>query len=305
MRRRRFGFTLVELLVVIGIIALLISILLPALSRARRQAKTVQCSSNMRQIAMAMLMYMNDNRGKFPPVQAKASTIYPQGFWWPTILVEGKYINAPSLYDHPDSDPKTDKQFNGTSVFYCPEGLNPDDVAYQNSNGGGDYPTDGKNNGFSIGDDEAAAKRGFGAASWYMLNSRVTTDTNSNSKGQRRTPFVYFDEKDPVKNTAEILSSDFQRSLGQVKKGSELLMIVEASSPNWFDQKESPPDHPGNFLRRLGARHGKVTPDGANAYTNMAFFDGHVGLYPTVRFESPKDMMDKATQEVIFYLNKQ
>jgi prepilin-type processing-associated H-X9-DG protein len=90
-----------------------------------------------------------------------------------------------------------------------------------------------------------------------------------------------------------------------VKKGSELLMIVEASSPNWFDQKESPPDHPGNFLRRLGARHGKVTPDGANAYTNMAFFDGHVGLYPTVRFESPKDMMDKATQEVIFYLNKQ
>lgn len=64
--RGTVGFTLVELLVVIGIIALLISILLPALGKAQMAAKRTQCMSNMRQLAMAIVSFANDHKGVMP-----------------------------------------------------------------------------------------------------------------------------------------------------------------------------------------------------------------------------------------------
>lgn len=64
--RAHRGFTLVELLVVIGIIALLIGILLPVLSRARDAGNRTACLSNMRQLGMAFVMYTQENKGTFP-----------------------------------------------------------------------------------------------------------------------------------------------------------------------------------------------------------------------------------------------
>lgn len=306
---RRHAFTLVELLVVIGIIAVLIGVLLPALQKARRAAATVQCSSNMKQIAMGMVMYINANKGHFPPAQIKQdSTNYPNGWWWPTELVRGKYITAPSIYSTPNSS-TGDKKFNRSSCFFCPEGLEED----YGKGGVGDYPTDSANNKYQIVNDQQAADEGFGIASWYMLNSRNLSTSGAWPDGTKISPFLYFNN---ATSGPDLRDSRWQRQMSMIRKPAEVVMIVEAADTNWMDQATPSSRYPNIYCKRMGARHGKKTADGANAYTNLAFFDGHVGLYPTEPFTkkvtdpqfqgaNPDSGLVTFYQGTIFFLNKQ
>jgi prepilin-type N-terminal cleavage/methylation domain-containing protein/prepilin-type processing-associated H-X9-DG protein len=116
-RRARRGFTLVELLVVIGIIALLISILLPSLNAARRQAERIACSANLRSVGQAYQMYANEHKGFYPPVQVWH---WPSGHWGNGIYGWTKPDGPAILYDNGLlPDPR---------VMYCPgnDALRPD-----------------------------------------------------------------------------------------------------------------------------------------------------------------------------------
>ncbi len=88
------AFTLIELLVVIAIIALLLGILLPAMGRARLQAKIVAVNAELREIGMALEAYSLENNGKFPPTRVDCM-LGEHFYQLPLELVESKYLPVP------------------------------------------------------------------------------------------------------------------------------------------------------------------------------------------------------------------
>src|SRR5688500_8163212 len=90
---RRTGFTLVELLVVIGIIALLIAVLMPALAGARAQANRLVCATNVRTLAQVALQYAHDNKGWIPRNYAHNEPPFPS---WVDLLVRSMKRNLPT-----------------------------------------------------------------------------------------------------------------------------------------------------------------------------------------------------------------
>jgi prepilin-type N-terminal cleavage/methylation domain-containing protein/prepilin-type processing-associated H-X9-DG protein len=101
--RRRHGFTLVELLVVIGIIALLISILLPALSRAREQGNALKCLSNLRQLTTAFVMYSNAYQKNGLPRPAGGGSQKEDWIYWESARNVTDSVIAPFIGNQPFS----------------------------------------------------------------------------------------------------------------------------------------------------------------------------------------------------------
>ena len=100
---KRQSFTLVELLVVIGIIALLVGMLMPALSKARRQAQSVACQSNLRQVGYALVTYSLQWHGWMYPPELNSGK--PENERWPVYVFKPAVWNPPVMLCPADLEP--------------------------------------------------------------------------------------------------------------------------------------------------------------------------------------------------------
>ena len=290
----------------------------------------------MRQVALALINYINDNRGILPPafVSQEVGSPYPDGWFWAAELMHQGYIAAPNIYPNGVAATGTAKgtastnKFNLTpaSPFRCPEGIAPTDLnggsGTSTTTAAGNFPTASQNNGYVYGAADNPRYDGgtpYGVASWYQLCSRETgyTDddfpltTGSSSVGANNEPFLYYDSsKDtfagpPAMSSATIggqLSYTlWRRNVSMIRHSAIMCMIAEAASLNWVSNTSTLNNGETMWIPRWAARHGQTSSNGNNAYTNVAFFDGHVASFFTQQIEdftNPADGNKGGTPEI-------
>lgn len=163
-RHGNVAFTLIELLVVVAVIALLVALLLPALSGARESGRRAVCISNLKQIGIATILYSNDFKDALPPPWSWSDTRVSL----PYLLVNGRYLVADKMHGWNGNAPAPSPATKKASVFKCPTGLD-DRIS------GNDIP--GQNDNNPWGDEARRPWRSRGDTTtgsydlWYSVNS--------------------------------------------------------------------------------------------------------------------------------------
>lgn len=238
----------------IGIVALLISILLPELNRARNQAATVRCLADLRQIGNGVLLYANGNHGYLVPGTVRFQndgTLDRDN--WATLLVAGKYLAAPPQPPSTAGNTFADSSY-GESVFRCPAGLDdrsatngvPDPVDSYAQVGAGFFRLLSSNTAGKEG-----VSPGLRIDTWYGINGWTVSDTVANMKSSfDRWPFTRI----PDTNAAY---AQQLHKLSQFKYPASLVLIYDGLT--FHNQK----------VAFVNARHGK------RSKVNMVYADGH------------------------------
>jgi len=255
------GFTLVELLVVIGIIAVLISILLPALGRARESARAVACSSNMRQIGLAVMLYAGNNKNQLPCVPYNTTVTYdytgasgPGSFTYKYGPSSG---GAAPLFAYSAA-------YSAYGLWYD---LRPYGVTANVSKCPGDVTRWGSN--FSIQGSWSLVWPGYGSAAAL---AGVKADTNFASSYY----MPYW-----VRNGAA--SVDGMTPLGkpwklsQLSPSSKKALLVESTPPSTDDGGTSSAYHP--YQQSIHRRNGAAIVGKPAGLGRSLFADGHVEAY--------------------------